>query len=223
MNLSKYCFLYDFIPSLKEVIENKKLSFKQKRSLKFIFKYYDVNIIKNNKKILRKKIKLQKSKISIAELKKKSLLLNERIINSEEFKTAKSIFCYISFEDEIDTFKILEFCLKNNKILSVPVIKTDKIMIPAVINSLNNLERNKFGILEPRKYKIIDKNDIDLVIVPAFGYNPLGYRIGYGGGYYDVFLKDFKGFSIGMVLKDFLINDLIPEKYDIPVKKLFIQ
>ena len=79
-------------------------------------------------------------------------------------------------------------------------------MIPAVINSLNNLERNKFGILEPRKYKIIDKNDIDLVIVPAFGYNPLGYRIGYGGGYYDVFLKDFKGFSIGMVLKDFLIN-----------------
>ena len=199
------------------------MSFKQKRSLKFILKYYDVNIIKNNKKILRKKIKLQKSKISIAELKKKSLLLNERIINSEEFKTAKSIFCYISFEDEIDTFKILEFCLKNNKILSVPVIKTDKIMIPAVINSLNNLERNKFGILEPRKYKIIDKNDIDLVIVPAFGYNPLGYRIGYGGGYYDVFLKDFKGFSIGMVLKDFLINDLIPEKYDIPVKKLFIQ
>ena len=223
MNLSKYCFLYDFIPSLKEVIENKKLSFKQKRSLKFIFKYYDVNIIKNNKKILRKKIKLQKSKISIAELKKKSLLLNERIINSEEFKTAKSIFCYISFEDEIDTFKILEFCLKNNKILSVPVIKTDKIMIPAVINSLNNLERNKFGILEPRKYKIIDKNDIDLVIVPAFGYNPLGYRIGHGGGYYDVFLKDFKGFSIGMVLKDFLINDLIPEKFDMPVKKLFIQ
>ena len=224
MNLSKYIFLYDYIPSLKQVIENKKLTFKQRKSLKIISMHYGKKFLKSsNKKILRKKIKLRKLNISITELKKKSLLLSEMILNSNEYKKAKSIFCYISFEDEIDTFKILENSLNNNKILSVPVIKTNRGMISAIITSLDNLEKNKYGILEPINYQIIDKNDIDLAIVPGLGYNPLGYRIGYGRGYYDIFLKDFKGLSIGMVLKDFLIQGLVPEKFDIPVKKLFIQ
>lgn len=223
MNFLKYKFLYDFIPSLKDVIESKKLSFSQRRSLKIISKYYKSNSLKDfNKNILRKKIKLQKANISIAKLKKKSLYLNKKVLNSCEFKAARSVFCYISFGDEIDTFKILESCLKNSKILSVPVIKAKRIIEAAIINNLDNLVKNKYGILEPVSYRAMDKKDIDLVIVPAMGYNTLGYRIGYGGGYYDFFLKDFNGFSIGMVLKEFLIPGLIPGYFDIPVKKLFI-
>ena len=165
MNLSKYDFLYDFIPSLKEIIENKKLTLSQKKSLDVISRFYNKEPLEsNNKKILRKKLKLLKSNISFAELKKRSLLLNEKVINTKEFKKAKSVFCYISFEDEIDTFNILEDCLKSNKILSVPVIKNNRIMISAIITSLDDLEKNKYGILEPINYKTIDKKDIDLAI-----------------------------------------------------------
>ena len=59
--------------------------------------------------------------------------------------------------------------------------------------------------------------------MPALAYNALGYRLGYGAGYYDKFLKTYKGISVGMILKKFFINDLIPEKFDQPVKKIFIQ
>lgn len=223
MDLKKIELLYNYIPSLKDVLEIKDLKYNQKRSLKFIFKYYNSNPLKkNNKKILREKLKAERSKISKLKLNRLSLLLNEKVLNSKEFKNSKSIFCYISFNNEIDTFEILNFCLKNKKILSVPVIKGKKI-IPAKITSLDNLIKNKFGISEPKKYKVMNKKNIDMVIVPGICYNPLGYRIGYGGGYYDDFLKDYKGLSIGMVLKKFLINKFIPEKIDIPVKKLFIQ
>jgi 5-formyltetrahydrofolate cyclo-ligase len=224
MNLTKYTFLYNYVPSLKDIIENKKLTIYQEKSLNIITKHYAQVPLENiNKKVLRKKIKLLKSNILISDLKKRSFLLNEKVINSIEFKNAKTIFCYISFRDEIDTYRILDFCLKNGKILLVPKIESKKNMTASMIKNLDNLEKNNFGILEPKDCEVINKNDIDLAIVPALAYSPLGYRIGYGGGYYDVFLKDFKGFSIGMVLKELLIKGLIPEKNDIPVKKLFIQ
>ncbi len=222
MNLKKFDLLYNYIPSLKNVIENKKLTTNQKRFLNYVIKHYNSNPLKkNNKKILREELKTKRSKLSRLVLKKQSLLLNDIVLNSEEFKNSKSIFCYISFNNEIDTFEILNFCLRNKKILSVPVIKGKKI-VPAKINNLDNLIENKYGILEPKKYRVMGKKNIDLVIVPALGYNPLGYRIGYGGGYYDDFLKYYKGLSIGMVMKKYLLTKFIPEKNDLPVNKIFI-
>ncbi len=223
MNLSKYSFLFNYIPSLKFLLNNQKLNFNQKKALRYIFNHYKkYSKDKNNKVELRKKLKEKISKFSSLNLKKKSLTLNKMIINSIEFQHANTVFCYISFDNEIDTFYILKYCLKHNKVLSVPVIKDNK-MFPAVISNLENFKKNKYGILEPKDYKIINIKKIDLVIVPALGYNPLGYRIGYGGGYYDCFLKNFNGVSFGMVLKSFLIKNIIPEKHDLPVKKIFIQ
>ena len=93
-------------------------------------------------------------------------------------------------------------------------------MIASKITQLDNFKKNKYGILEPQKIEKINKIDIDLVIAPGLAFNTLGYRIGYGGGYYDNFLKNFEGMSIGMILKEFILTTLIPEEFDQPIKKL---
>jgi 5-formyltetrahydrofolate cyclo-ligase len=159
--------------------------------------------------------------MDIKKIKNYSLRLNKKIIALNEFKNAKSIFCYVSFDSEIDTYYLLQYCLENNKILCVPVIKDNK-MIASRIRSLDNFKKNNFNIPEPSEICEIKKNEIDLIIVPALAYNPLGFRLGYGKGFYDNYLKDYNGYTIGMIFKKFVTTDLIPDKYDIPVNKLII-
>ena len=78
----------------------------------------------------------------------------------------------------------------------------------------NNYIKNKFNILEPinEVEKISDNKTI--IIVPAIVYNKNKYRIGYGGGYYDTFLKNnIYLSSIGICFDNFII-DFTEDNYD---------
>jgi len=220
IDLKKYSLLFNKIPKIKDKIKKENLTHEEIKCLDEIYNYYNNDNENNKKKNLRKALKYQRSQIPIQEIKKRSLSLNKTILQANEFMGADVIFCYISFDNEINTYDILNYCL-NKKRLCVPVIE-DRVMKLSLIYNLNDLVKNKYGIYEPRK--IIEKKayDIDLAIVPGLAFNPFGYRIGYGGGYYDKFLSKFEGLSIAMVLKEFLITSIIPEKHDYPVNKLFI-
>lgn len=175
-----------------------------------------------DKKKLRKIFRQKRDNLEHSIILEKSEILSEKFLDSKYYKEANNIFCYVSFNNEIITSKILEKTLIDKKNLCVPVI-IDNEILPANITNLNNLKKNKFGILEPIDYKILDKNKIDITIVPALVFNHLGFRLGYGGGYYDRFLTDYKNLSIGFCLKDFCIDYFIPDKFDKIVNILFIQ
>ena len=62
------------------------------------------------------------------------------------------------------------------------------------------LEKTRFGLLEPNeKGKLVDKSEIDLIHVPGLVFQSKGYRIGYGGGYYDRYLADFAGKTVSTI------------------------
>jgi len=168
-----------------------------------------------------RKILLEKQKlISETEIKKRSLELCEKVSSSLIFENAKIISCYLSFGKEIDTMDIINNCFMSKKTLCVPVVIGND-MIFSKIDSTKNLVKNKMGFLEPENIVEIPKHKIDLIIVPALGYNENKYRLGYGRGFYDRYLKDFKNMTLGMCFKEFIV-DFTPSDYDIPVKKLFI-
>lgn len=222
----KYKDLTNYLPSIENIINKNILSNDKIKCLENIYQFYssnkDTSALTQKKSELRKIFKTKRKQIQKNTLKKWSKELSIKLINSEEYKRSNTVFCYISFNNEIDTFLILEQSLKDNKQLSVPVIKENK-MIASRISSLTDLKKNKYGILEPSDHEEISKNKIDLIITPALLYNPLGYRLGYGEGYYDDFLKDYRGTSIGLIFKDYLIVDLIPTLNDVPVSKIIIQ
>jgi 5-formyltetrahydrofolate cyclo-ligase len=178
--------------------------------------------MQSDKSALRSYLKFLRSGYPIDDLEKKSLILQDEILNSDIYKNSHTIFCYISIGKEINTKKIINDILANNKTLCVPKVITKSEMTACRLENLDQLKINNFGIPEPVEKIEIPKNMIDLIIVPALCFNKDGYRIGYGGGYYDNYLKDFNGMTFGMVIKEFII-DFIPEKFDIPVRKLFIQ
>jgi len=78
-------------------------------------------------------------------------------------------------------------------------------------------ETGQLGIKEPKDSKPVDKNVLDAVIVPGLVYDDALYRLGYGKGYYDDFLKDFQGLKVGVVFEKFRVEALPNKPHDIPV------
>jgi 5-formyltetrahydrofolate cyclo-ligase len=184
MDDQKFEFLYEFIPSLKVIIERSNLTDEQSASLDYIYEYFKSDKNDFNKNDFRVKARLMRKGLDSGYIKEKSMMLSKVFLESGDFKKAKTIFSYISFDSEIKTFSVLTECLKHGKRLAVPKIINGRMAL-CEISSLENFEENKFGILEPQVYQEISKEEIDLAVVPGIAFNSLGYRIGYGKGFYD--------------------------------------
>ena len=150
----------------------------------------------------------------------KDAAITKRLISLYEYKKAETVLCYVSRDDEISTEKIIEYSLKNNKRVGVPFCtETKGVMTFYSINSLNDLQNGRFGIKEPivTSCKQIDSYDNTVVIVPALCVSRNGFRLGYGGGYYDRFLADKSVTSIGLCYNDLIIDNIDINDYDIPL------
>ena len=63
-------------------------------------------------------------------------------------------------------------------------------------------------------------SQIDLLIVPGLAYTQAGYRLGFGGGYYDRFLRDYDGKTISLAFNCQMIPQIDLEEHDLPVSKI---
>lgn len=149
--------------------------------------------------------------MSKAEIHRRSKLIQNRIINSSEFKAAKVIAAYYTFRSEVRTEYIVKTALKNDKILALPKTEGDHIVFYQISDiGRKKLTKGKFGIVEPPASSNSVKN-IDLLIVPGLAFDSHGYRLGYGKGYYDKFIEKNKcGFSIGLAFQFQLLNFELP-------------
>lgn len=95
---------------------------------------------------------------------------------------------YISFRDELDTKKLNQYLLERELNLALPAIDFQTKEINFFIYQENTeLIENKFSILEPKnKDKVIFPK---IILIPLLGYSKTGFRLGYGGGYYDKYLS----------------------------------
>ena len=95
---------------------------------------------------------------------------------------------YISFRDELDTIKLNQYLLERELNLALPAIDFQTKEINFFMYHKNTeLIENKFSILEPKnKDKVIFPK---IILIPLLGYSKSGFRLGYGGGYYDKYLS----------------------------------
>lgn len=172
------------------------------------------------KQRLRKIFLSKRTAMTKEEVKIKSQLIYENFISSSFYNQCEYIFTYVSMTNEVDTKIIINRGLKDGKIIAVPKVNPlKKQMIFSKINSLEELERGHFNVLEPREELIrpLDSNKDTLILVPGAVFDINKNRIGYGGGYYDRYLS-----SLNDVLQliglgyDFQVIDRIPSDiYDI--------
>ncbi len=106
------------------------------------------------------------------------------------------------------------------KRVCVPSVEEGNITA-SIIRDVKELnKKNKYGILEPSELRKIDKKDIDLVIVPGIVFDKQNHRIGYGKGYYDNFLKDFKGKTIGLAFKMQILEIIPKDEWDVRLDRV---
>ena len=172
-----------------------------------------------DKKVLRKELIKKRKDIP----KEKKVIydkeISKQIIGSDYFKKAEQILVFASSGDEFDTRFIIERCRMEYKRVFYPVcIDNDGNMKFHKVDSLGDLQIGMYGIPEPKPYcKEYKPKENDIVIVPCLSVDKNGYRIGYGKGYYDRFLKDFNGVSVSPCY-DVLLEDEIPtDKYDMQI------
>lgn len=129
--------------------------------------------------------------------------------------SAQKIGLYMPTAIEFDLTKL--FTENQEKELLIPKCLPQRQMIFAKYDP-NQLVRSDFGLLEPASNLAVEP---DLILVPGLIWNEQGYRIGFGGGYYDRYLSNFTG-KTASVLYDFQKANFQPEAHDIPVQQLFI-
>lgn len=151
-----------------------------------------------NKKLLIKesKIKLRKEIFALHNTFDEEYInasdegIKKRLIESEQYRNASVIFTYVGINDEVATIPIIMDALSSGKKVCAPITRGAGIMDAAYITSIDQLNKNPRGLLEPNEHcEIVNPKDIKFVIVPCLSCDPFGNRIGYGGGYYDRYLK----------------------------------
>lgn len=147
----------------------------------------------------------------------------DTLINSDIWKKANVIGLTIAQDFEWNTQALIEMAWKQNKTIVIPkCYPQEKKLVFYKFTSYNQLENVYMNLREPKpiEHMKINKNEIDLLIVPGLLFDYEGYRIGFGGGYYDRFLKDFPSETVAMCCNDQLKSNLPKEPYDIPVDHL---
>lgn len=170
-----------------------------------------------DKKELRKKVKELKLTEEYISLANKEITL--RVLSSEEYKNAKSIFIYISTEDEVDTSLIIKWALKDGKEVYVPKCIDSSTMKLIRIDEDSEYSISSYGIKEPISDKYYEAN-VDLSIIPCVSLSKDLKRLGHGAGYYDRYLKDHPTYKMALCFRIKMSNQIEMDDHDIYMDKV---
>lgn len=148
-------------------------------------------------------------------------LLFTNLISTEAWNQAETIGITVSNDFEWDTSIIIRSSWEAGKRICSPKCQPEtREMDFYEYNDLNELEVVYYDLKEPKAIKnnYIHKDEIDLLIVPGILFDKRGYRIGFGGGYYDRFLTDFNNTTLSLVSEIQLVDEVPYESFDIPVQ-----
>ena len=172
------------------------------------------------KKELRQTVLSQMKSLSGKDKEQADSWLTHHMLQSRAYQEAKVIATYLSMPHEVSTADFIKQAQLDGKRVLVPKTYGQGRMI-FVDYDESRLQKSSFGLMEPISEEAVDKTEIDLIHVPGVVFNSQGFRIGYGGGYYDRYLADFAGASISSIYS-FQKSDFEPNYHDIAVKEVLI-
>jgi len=143
------------------------------------------------KRELRRVVITARDGLSPSDIRRRSEAAGSRLFALPPFQAAGTIMFFVSFGSEIDTILMIERALGLSKRVAAPrADPVSRVLTPCELRSpAEDLTPGAYGIREPKPHcPPVDPAELDLVVVPGVAWSEDGYRIGYGGGYYDRFL-----------------------------------
>lgn len=152
-------------------------------------------------------------------------ILKEKLLKSRLLHQAENVGISISMALEVDTAPIIAALWEMKKKVYIPRCLPKRKMEFTLYNKNTSLEKTKFGVLENHDPKAEVKNNLDLIIVPGLAYGlDKNSRLGFGGGYYDRFLKKYPTQTLSLVnsIQAFDQTEWKIEDHDVPLKNLIL-
>lgn len=148
-----------------------------------------------------------------------SSALCRHVLAWDAYASARVVGGYMPMAHEADVTAILLDALARGKVLALPRCGKPPEMTFHRVSSLEELVSGAYGLKEPSAdAPVIAPEEIDLLLVPLEALAPNGLRLGKGGGYYDRFLLEYRGVSLGAALRHQWLATLTGETWDQPLQ-----
>jgi 5-formyltetrahydrofolate cyclo-ligase len=149
-----------------------------------------------------------------------SHLFAESLLALSLQQNLKRIGCYLSFGSEPATDSFIELAKAEGIEIACPRIESDGRMVMAVLES--ETKPSELGFREPTG-KVVESKDLELIVIPALAIDHKGQRLGRGAGYFDRFLEQYKGRTVGLVYDAEFLPEVPSETHDLPVSLVVTQ
>ena len=175
----------------------------------------------SSKQALRAAVRQQKSAMTSADIAVRSEALCRMVLQTRQYQQASTLYGYLPFNQEVDLMTLLRQAMVDGKQVALPKCY-GKEMRFILMSDLTRVRPGAIGAPEPAEDSPVAADPSALVIVPGLVFDRNGFRIGYGGGYYDRFLSAEPHHpTIGLCYSFQLTDRLEPDPHDIPVDLVF--
>lgn len=156
--------------------------------------------------------------------------LDDKLVNivlaSATYRYADTILMYYAKNDEVNINEVAWAAVKAGKKVAFPRTNPeDRSMVFHYVTSPDDFEMGTYGLSEPKadlpSFEVTGELQNNVIcIIPAVVYDKKGYRIGYGGGYYDRYLSSFKGTKVGVEYHEYIVGTVPHGRFDLAVDVL---
>jgi 5-formyltetrahydrofolate cyclo-ligase len=184
------------------------------------------NSVADHKSVVRQHHHILRRSLLDTQWKELSSRITDQLLKTEEFRLASTVHTYVSMKSnrEVFTLDLIETILELGKKVLVPRMQSNGKLSHHLISSLDSLEKNKWGVLEPSSEKPTDLPDDSLIIVPMVAADFDRNRLGYGKGYYDRFLESVTATKVGLCFNMNLSWVPLPvESFDVKMDRVITE
>jgi 5-formyltetrahydrofolate cyclo-ligase len=172
-----------------------------------------------NKEEVRRDALARRDRLTAAERARLGVAARRRFLRLATVRRARTLFCFVSFRTEVDTLPILRWALRRGLVTAVPQVLGPRRMAAVRITDLSDLRPGHWDILEPRPgLPLVEPGSIDVAVLPGAAFDAQGGRVGYGGGFYDTFLRGLgpDATRVALAFDDQIVGCVPCEPHDLP-------
>lgn len=171
---------------------------------------------------IRSELKAKRRALTAEDQSEMSRAITDNFLSLSNYKNVDTVMVYMSAFKEPSTGGIIETLKRDSKNIIVPISNTDDFTITPSYFS-ETLKSGAYGIPEPQNIAKADIKDIDIALIPGIAFDTSGARIGFGKGYYDRFLSEFKGIKIGICYDFQVLSDIPSSDHDIKMDMIITE
>ncbi len=169
------------------------------------------------KQELRKTGLSRRNQMSEVEVRNLSAKIIEEIKKQLPIDKYDVLGFYMPLGNEVDLRPLMAELIAKGKTIVIPKVLDKNTMEFYPLQDMDDYYIGKFNVREPKSNKKMPKTKIDIIFVPGIYFSADKYRLGFGAGYYDRYLKDYPNLKVGICYGFQYIPEFPSDIHDVPM------